>query len=228
MHRIDADAHASNLFADGDDVTGTPGTKLSAAWLNAVQEEICNLLVGMGVALSKADNTQLLAAAVAAATANKIVRRDDAGRAQFADPAAAADADTKGARDAADAVVLAAAQVAAQAYATASEAAAKSYADGLAGRVVAAARVQGTVPGFEPGAFGFSSVVRIGGEAAGGYSLTPNVTLRNPIVLASLEFGGSIRAQHQVAGNILVRTYDSAGVQTDIAWFNLAVAQGAA
>jgi hypothetical protein len=96
MFRIDSDAHVNNLFGPGDPQTGTKGTKVSADWLNAVQEEVCNLLEGMGVTLEKANRGQLLAACVAAATADKIVRRDAAGRAQFADPSAAADAATKG------------------------------------------------------------------------------------------------------------------------------------
>lgn len=95
MHRIDADAHVGNQFSDGNPTTGAPGTKVDANWLNAVQEEICTLLEACGITLVKGAN-QLVAAAVAAATPNRIVRRDSAGRAQFGTPAAAADAATKG------------------------------------------------------------------------------------------------------------------------------------
>lgn len=60
MHRIDADAHVANQFSDGNPTTGTPGTKVDSAWLNAVQEEVCNLLVtALGVALVKGTNNQL-------------------------------------------------------------------------------------------------------------------------------------------------------------------------
>lgn len=59
MFRIDADAHVSNRFAEADPGTGQPGTKVSADWLNAVQEELCNFLVDCGVTLNKAVSTQL-------------------------------------------------------------------------------------------------------------------------------------------------------------------------
>lgn len=95
MHRTDAADNVANLFSAGNPGTGQQGTKIDVAWLNAVQEEICNLIEGCGITLVKGTNTQLLAAAVAAATANRLVRRDAAGRAQFASPSAAADAATK-------------------------------------------------------------------------------------------------------------------------------------
>jgi hypothetical protein len=59
MHRIDADGHVANAFSDGDEGLGVPGTKVDAAWLNAAQEEICNLLEELGVTLTKGVNTQL-------------------------------------------------------------------------------------------------------------------------------------------------------------------------
>jgi hypothetical protein len=98
-HRTDGANNVANMFDDGG--AGVPGTTVEEAWLNMVQEELCNLIEACGITLVKGTNTQLLAAAVAAAAANKIVRRDAAGRAAFADPSAAGDADTKGARDAA-------------------------------------------------------------------------------------------------------------------------------
>ncbi len=100
MFRIDSDGNVANLFSEGNPSTGTPGTKISADWLTAVQEEICNLLTGLGVTLTKYTNNQLAAVVVAAATANTVVRRDANGRAQFASPSAAADAATKGYVDA--------------------------------------------------------------------------------------------------------------------------------
>lgn len=62
MHRIDADAHVSNQFSDGDAGIGQPGTKMDAAWANAVQEEIANAITDAGIALVKGTNTQLAAA----------------------------------------------------------------------------------------------------------------------------------------------------------------------
>jgi hypothetical protein len=66
MHRIDAADHVGNLFSEGDPATGTPGTKVSDDWLNAVQEEIAHTVEAAGLALDKANNGQL--AAVIAAT----------------------------------------------------------------------------------------------------------------------------------------------------------------
>ncbi len=59
MHRTDAEGHVGNQFSDGDRLLGIPGTVVDAAWLNAVQEEICNLLTQRGVVLAKGTNTQL-------------------------------------------------------------------------------------------------------------------------------------------------------------------------
>lgn len=69
MHRIDADGHVGNLFSNGDKSLGIKGTKVDAAWLNAVQEEICNLLAARGVTLAKGTNTQLRDSMVGAAAA---------------------------------------------------------------------------------------------------------------------------------------------------------------
>ncbi len=91
MHRTDGDGHSSNHFTDGNPGTGVPGTKVEENWLNAVQEEICNLLEGMGVTLVKGTNDQLLDACVSAATPQMIVRRDASGRAKCAAPAADGD-----------------------------------------------------------------------------------------------------------------------------------------
>lgn len=48
MHRIEGayyDASGgTNLFQDSSSI----GTRLTAAWFNAVQEELCNLLIGLG------------------------------------------------------------------------------------------------------------------------------------------------------------------------------------
>jgi hypothetical protein len=59
MHRIDADANVANLFSDGNVGIGQPGTKVDAAWLNAVQEELAYFIELMGLTLDKASHTQL-------------------------------------------------------------------------------------------------------------------------------------------------------------------------
>ena len=59
MHKIDADGNIAGEFSDGDEGLGILGTKVDAAWLNAVQTEIVNLLLDMGVVLAKGTNTQL-------------------------------------------------------------------------------------------------------------------------------------------------------------------------
>lgn len=59
MHRIDGQGHVANQFTPGDPVSGQEATEVTAAWLNAVQEEACNVITGAGLALNKADNTQL-------------------------------------------------------------------------------------------------------------------------------------------------------------------------
>lgn len=101
MHKIDGANHVDFQFSDGDPSIGAPGTVITEDWLNAVQGELVAVIEACGITLDKANNAQLLAACVAAATANRIMRRDASGRAQVADPSAAADIDTKGARDAA-------------------------------------------------------------------------------------------------------------------------------
>jgi hypothetical protein len=130
------------------------------------------------------------------------------------DPSAAQDADTKAARDAAISAAVAAL-------------ASQSYVTGLPGRIVAAARPSGSgTVALNGEAFGFSSIARIGGEAAGGYQLTPSSVPRNPIVLASTEYVGTISAQFS-GGVVLVRIRDASGAQINHAWFNVAIVQGA-
>ena len=71
MHRIDTSLNVTTpptpvtpgtpgYFQDSNPSTG--GTELSADWLNSVQEEIVSVITEAGATLSKADNTQLLAA----------------------------------------------------------------------------------------------------------------------------------------------------------------------
>lgn len=48
------------LFLGGNPATNTKGTVVTAAWLNAVQEELAQAVVGLGGTLNPADNGQLL------------------------------------------------------------------------------------------------------------------------------------------------------------------------
>lgn len=67
MQRINTDSKAVDLFGAGkhgytagDPASGVPATEMSAGALNAVQEEICNLIEGADVTLDNTDNGQLL------------------------------------------------------------------------------------------------------------------------------------------------------------------------
>lgn len=64
MHRIDgAGATVTGQWTEGDPGTGTPATELTADWMNAIQNEVENVIVtGAGIPLNKASNSQLLAA----------------------------------------------------------------------------------------------------------------------------------------------------------------------
>lgn len=63
MHRIDVPtATVDNKFTEGNPGTGVPATKVSADIMNAVQEEVVYVIEQAGIALNKADNTQLRAA----------------------------------------------------------------------------------------------------------------------------------------------------------------------
>lgn len=63
MHRIDGPAAVpGGHFTEGDPNVGTPATVVTAAFLNAVQEELCNVIEATGTGLSKPSNDQLLKA----------------------------------------------------------------------------------------------------------------------------------------------------------------------
>jgi hypothetical protein len=59
MKRTNADGHSNNQFVDGDPSQGVKGTTVDATWLNLVQEEICSIIEGFGVALDDQQNDQI-------------------------------------------------------------------------------------------------------------------------------------------------------------------------
>ena len=60
MHRIDTStATPDNKFTEGDPAIPVAATTVSAAWLNAVQEELVAVITGAGLELKKSDNSQL-------------------------------------------------------------------------------------------------------------------------------------------------------------------------
>ena len=60
MHRIDTStATPDNKFTEGDPAVPVAATTVSAAWLNAVQEELVAAITGAGLELKKSDNGQL-------------------------------------------------------------------------------------------------------------------------------------------------------------------------
>ena len=61
MHNIDAAGNDSGTFRDPTP-PDVQGTVVDAAWLNAVQGEVVNVIEAAGIALTKGDHTQLLAA----------------------------------------------------------------------------------------------------------------------------------------------------------------------
>ena len=60
MFKIDSTgATASNTFTEGDPGVGTPATVVSAEWLNAVQGELVDLVVGLGGEPDKGTSDQI-------------------------------------------------------------------------------------------------------------------------------------------------------------------------
>lgn len=56
MQRIDSD---NKLFTDGNPATGTVGTRVKADWLNAVQEELANVIENAVLTLDPGDSGQV-------------------------------------------------------------------------------------------------------------------------------------------------------------------------
>jgi len=60
MFKIDSSgATIDNEFTEGNPQAGIPATKVSDEWLNAVQNEIVNILISRGIALDKAKSSQI-------------------------------------------------------------------------------------------------------------------------------------------------------------------------
>lgn len=63
MHKINTDtATSGGEFTDGDEGQAIPPTELNASWFNAVQRELCNIVTGLGSALSDSNDSQILQA----------------------------------------------------------------------------------------------------------------------------------------------------------------------
>jgi hypothetical protein len=62
MHKIDGAGHVANSWVPEDIPTNRPPTEITSDWMNAVQEELVNVVEGAGLNLNKPDNTQLLTA----------------------------------------------------------------------------------------------------------------------------------------------------------------------
>jgi len=69
MHRIDSTGHVGNLFSEGNAATGQAATRVSAAWLNDLQENVCRAITGAGISLVKGNYNQLTLAIQALAEA---------------------------------------------------------------------------------------------------------------------------------------------------------------
>jgi len=77
MFRTDAQGHQGNRFVGGNPFAGVNGTKVTADWLNAVQEDLCLLIEEEGIVLDKLDDEQLTEAV------HKAIRRLAGGRLAF-------------------------------------------------------------------------------------------------------------------------------------------------
>ena len=65
MHRIDSStATPDSRFTEGDPTIPVPATTVTAAWLNAMQEELVAILAAAGIAPNKASNVQVLSAII--------------------------------------------------------------------------------------------------------------------------------------------------------------------
>lgn len=65
MHRIDTNGAVTGLFQEGNPAIGQQATRLGAAWLNDMQENIAKVIEDAGIELVKGDYDQLRDAIVA-------------------------------------------------------------------------------------------------------------------------------------------------------------------
>lgn len=68
MHRIDGPGHIANRFTEGDPSIGQRATRVTAEWLNSLQEVIAFVIEEANIALVKGDDSQLYDAIFAIAT----------------------------------------------------------------------------------------------------------------------------------------------------------------
>lgn len=59
MHRIDGAGHVGNMFVTEDPAINRPPTEVTAEFMNALQQELAQVIEVSGITLSKPDNTQL-------------------------------------------------------------------------------------------------------------------------------------------------------------------------
>lgn len=59
MHRIDGSGHLNGTFVAEDPFNNQPGTLITPDWLNAVQDEIANVINAGSISLDKNNNSQL-------------------------------------------------------------------------------------------------------------------------------------------------------------------------
>lgn len=64
MFRIDGPGHIGNRFTEGDPSIGQRATRVTAEWLNSIQEEVAYVIEESGIALDKEQSTQLYDAIV--------------------------------------------------------------------------------------------------------------------------------------------------------------------
>jgi hypothetical protein len=62
MHKIDGPGHVSGQFVNEDPDLGRAPTVVTPEWLNAVQGELIAVIEAAGIAPSKANSAQVLAA----------------------------------------------------------------------------------------------------------------------------------------------------------------------
>lgn len=62
MHKIDTDTAVGNEFVDGNAAASIKATRLNAKWFNTIQRELCKIVESAEIALSDADDAQIVAA----------------------------------------------------------------------------------------------------------------------------------------------------------------------